>query len=379
VSSATPSNQSPPSEVPGGSAPAVLIVVPWLGHGGADQVALDILQQLVATGHRVIVACTDPARNERLTDASAAGAEVWELPRLTSAARVGTLLVNIAHRSGAEIVHIINSRPGFDSAMALRELRPRPAIVGHLVGEEGPGGGFPAYVAALAAGIDLFICVSEDLTGVMRDHGIAPDRMAVVRPAIDTQRFQPATAQVGRVGPLRVIMPARLSHEKDPLLAIDSIAAARLAGIDVTLTLTGDGPMRSEVEDAARRPGVAGHVTVAGVVDDMDEQYRRHDVVLLTSRFEAVPLAICEGMASGLPVVAPRVGGIPEIVDATCGMLVDDRTPTAFARALADVADHTTRVRMGEASRRRAEELLSAEAAASALNEAWARARSMVA
>lgn len=355
------------------------MVVPWLGHGGADQVALDATAHLSAAGYRVVLACTEPAAHERMADAAATADEVWDIASIASPARAPQALVDLAHRSGAGIVHIINSRLAFDTVGLLRQLDPRPAIIGHLVGEEGPGGGFPSYAAMVAPDLDLFICISDDLRGIMVSRGVDGSRIAVVRPAIDLERFRPDEGPQAVGAPLRVLMPARLSDEKDPLLAIAAIDAATRAGTDVVLTLTGDGPLRPAVEEAARRPGTAGRVRVAGVIADMAPEYRKHDVVLLTSRFEALPLAICEGMASGLPVVAPRVGGIPEIVDASCGILVDDRTPAAFAGALARMDDPAARALMGAGGRQRAMDMLSAEAAEAALDEAYEHARSQVA
>lgn len=118
--------------------------------------------------------------------------------------------------------------------------------------------------------------------------------------------------------------------------------------------------------------GLSDRAKLTGAVADIREQYQAHDLVLLTSRYEATPLAACEGMACGLPVVAPAVGGIPEIVDDEVGAAIVERTPDAFAATIARFTDEHARFQAGIAARLRAEALFGPATTQEALLNAYA-------
>ncbi len=333
--------------------------------------ALDLIADLTADGVEVMVATTHPASNDRVDDARARGADVRVLSDLVPRAMVTWAIVDLARRHRVDVVHVLNSREGYDAIPALSQLVPAPRVVAHLQGEEGPGRGYPHYACALyAGGIDMAIAVSDDLAGIVEGYGMPPDRIRVVRPTIDLQHFMQSPFD-GAAGPLRVLMPARISDDKDPLLAVRAIAAAREGGLDVTLTLAGDGPLMPDVRREVAHLGLTDQVSLPGIVDDMATAYASHDVVMLTSRFEASPLAICEAMACGVPVVAPAIGGIPELVGDDAGILVSERAPAAIAAALAALADPHTREAIGRRGRQRAEALLSRNATSDAMRTAY--------
>jgi glycosyltransferase involved in cell wall biosynthesis len=144
------------------------------------------------------------------------------------------------------------------------------------------------------------------------------------------------------------------------------VAAAALAQLrDVhprlRLLVAGDGPGRAEV---ARALAPLGPVAVmAGHRDDVGAVLDASDVLIHPTRVDAFPTTLLEAMAAGLPVVATAVGGIPEIVDRSSGLLLDPpAAPAALAAALdALLTDPELRRRMGEAGRRRYAEQFSAE------------------
>jgi glycosyltransferase involved in cell wall biosynthesis len=142
------------------------------------------------------------------------------------------------------------------------------------------------------------------------------------------------------------------------------------------LTLAGSGEIE-RVRRAADDHGVARSVATPGWTSGEGKAalLGSASVFVLPSHFEALPMAVLEAMAAGLPVVATRVGGIPDvIVDGCEGLLVEPRDPAALTRALDGLlADPARRAAMGAAARRRAQETFSAEAIVPRIEAIWAR------
>ncbi len=112
-----------------------------------------------------------------------------------------------------------------------------------------------------------------------------------------------------------------------------------LAGCPGTrFLLVGDGPLRGSIEKLAQSLGIAQYLHFTGYRPDTAELARIYDVGILSSRVEVHPISLIEIMAAGVPVVAPRVGGIPEIVeDGVSGLLVRPGDPESLAKGILKV------------------------------------------
>ncbi|MBV8562427.1 MAG: glycosyltransferase family 4 protein [Actinobacteria bacterium] len=126
-------------------------------------------------------------------------------------------------------------------------------------------------------------------------------------------------------------------------------------GVDAVLCLVGDGPDREELEQKAHELGVVKRCLFVGYQEDVARFYDAFDAVLLPSANEGTPVSVIEGLAAGRPVVATRVGGVPDVVrDGVDGFLADVGDTEALARCLAELAaDPELRERMGASGRER--------------------------
>lgn len=124
------------------------------------------------------------------------------------------------------------------------------------------------------------------------------------------------------------------------------------------MLLVGDGPWRPTLEHQARMLGVTEFVHFAGVRNDIPALLAASDLFCLPSRTEGLGIAAIEAMASGLPVVASRVGGLPEVVeDGVTGLLVPPDDTAALAEALVRILEDRHRAaQMGDAGRTRAKQ-----------------------
>ncbi len=199
--------------------------------------------------------------------------------------------------------------------------------------------------------IDHFIAVSEFQRGKMVEYGLEPRRITTVPNFIDTRGYAVADGP----GEYAVYL-GRLERIKglETLLA----AAERLP--DLPLVIVGDGPLRATLEARLRAPGL-GHVRLAGFVagEELRALVRSSLCVVLPSEwYETFGLVLLEAFASGRPVVASRIGGIPEVVrDGHDGLLFPPGSVDELTRALAWMAAHRDdAAEMGRRGRRKVEQ-----------------------
>jgi hypothetical protein len=118
-------------------------------------------------------------------------------------------------------------------------------------------------------------------------------------------------------GTLRLINTAMMhNHSKGHSVLLQAVAELRKRGVAIELTLIGDGALRHEFETQATRLGLGDHVAFLGIVDAdrVLDLVAQHDLFVLPSYQEGMPRAMLEAMATGTPVIASNVGGIPEVL-----------------------------------------------------------------
>ena len=183
---------------------------------------------------------------------------------------------------------------------------------------------------------DEVVALSDHNRAQLEGHlGLEPGRCTVIPNAVPAALFAPADASA-RDRARRsldlgdaptVLFVGTLSWEKAPAVAVTAIGLLT----DAHLVIAGDGPERADLEAIAQRVA-PGRVTFVGSVTDTASLYAASDLLLLTSRTEAMPGVLIEAGMAGLPVVAARVGAVPEIVlDEVTGLLVDSDRPADFA------------------------------------------------
>jgi glycosyltransferase involved in cell wall biosynthesis/dienelactone hydrolase len=180
---------------------------------------------------------------------------------------------------------------------------------------------------------------------IIERRGVPAEQVSVIPNGVDTEFFAPDDDARSSV-PL-VVCVARLVVEKDIPVLVEAFNHVRERIPDARLDIVGNGPVL-----VPQAPGVR----VLPGTDDVRAHLRRAWVFALASRRDASPNVVLEAMACGVPVVATRVGGIPELVaNGETGLLVSSRDPSALGAALSQLlADGAARKTMGDAGRQRA-------------------------
>lgn len=194
----------------------------------------------------------------------------------------------------------------------------------------------------------------------LRDEQLAEEKVVTIYNGINLNEFSPRQKDAALLEELGfnekdiiVGMVTKLAPVKDVGTALEAIAKAKKEYPGIKCIIVGGGYQRLEMEDKARTLGINGNVKLLGLRDDISRMLSIMDVFLLTSLSEGFPNSILEAMACGLPVVATKVGGIPEVVtDNRSGILVESNNPAATATAIIRLLkDENLRKDMGRCAR----------------------------
>jgi glycosyltransferase involved in cell wall biosynthesis len=225
--------------------------------------------------------------------------------------------------------------------------------------------GFRRVERWLARASTALVAVSPQVRDELVALDVAPpQRFAVVRLGIELQerivsKADQRTERRRMLGIPRDSFAVGWIGRMTPVKRLGAVlsAFARLleTGVDARLCLVGDGPDREWVERRAHELGIMRHTVFLGYQEDVGPLYAALDALVLPSRNEGTPVSAIEALAAGLPVVATRVGGVPDVVrDGIDGFLVDPRRRGELVDRLARLAaDPHLRARMGTAGRER--------------------------
>jgi sugar transferase (PEP-CTERM/EpsH1 system associated) len=194
--------------------------------------------------------------------------------------------------------------------------------------------------------VSHYVALSKDLERYLREAIRVPQRrITQIYNGVDIDLFHPSPDGREAIGPYSdprhfvVGTVGRMQPVKDQVTLVR--AMIELWRTDeslrrrLRLALVGDGPLRAEIEELLRRESVTDLVWFAGARDDVPRLMRGLDLFVLPSLAEGVSNTLLEAMASGLPVLATRVGGNPELVEeGRSGMLVPPAEPHAMAFAI---------------------------------------------
>ena len=210
-----------------------------------------------------------------------------------------------------------------------------------------------------------------------REIGLPSERRRTLPMGVNTTSFSPLLdPRDSEGGPLRLVTVARLSEGKGHRYALAALRDLLDRGVEVTYTIIGSGPDRGQIEAQIAELRLADRVRFTGSLREeaVLAELRSADVFLLPSVgvFEASPVAVMEAMSCGVPVVASRIGGTPDMIaDGVDGFLVGQGNVADLAAAIQRLArDPALRRSIAVAARNRAVEAFDSRARARQLVEA---------
>jgi len=222
---------------------------------------------------------------------------------------------------------------------------------------------------------NIFTVTQHNRLALAQDLGMPVEAIGVIPNGVDTQRFRP-TVHAG--GPPVVGTVGNLTSVKNHELLVRAFAAMQQQAptLDAHLRIAGEGPLRGPLERLIVQLGLEEHCQLVGRIHDVPGFLAELDMFVLPSRSEAHPNALLEAMASGLPCLATKVGGVGEVLDGgCCGRLVPPGNVDALATGMLDLLqDHTARCQLGRLARTRAYRFYSLTSMAQAYAELYEQA-----
>ena len=269
-------------------------------------------------------------------------------------------------RSRADLIHVITPDPSAMVMISAAHAAGLPALYQELGTPYHPPE-FESYYEQFTSVLPLcseVAALSPRLAEQCRDRLPGARPLSVLPITTDDAPCASHAREDGRRGRgITFGFAARLEPLKGPLVLIDAFAAASRTLADVNLRIAGTGGQHREAVARAERLGVAGRCDFTPVYTRPEQKSAfmcSLDVFVLPSLTEGTPNSIAEAMAHGLPVIATRVGGIPDVVTPETGILVPPEDAGALARAMSHMAsDRSLCERMGRAAKERYEKLFS--------------------
>jgi len=289
--------------------------------GGGERVALGLIRSLLARGWRVSATCC------------------------------GEPLAAAIAETGAE-VSVISMRGGglFFALKLMADLcRLRPGIISSHLNRASLAAGLIGKLCRVPSishihGLnnqsyyrfsDCLIAVSKAVNEHLATQNTAHRNIRVIANRID----KPALAPKKTAGePLRLVITAKLHKNKGHLWALEAIARNIGQIGDIRITILGEGPERTALEKYCNNSCLKNRVVFHGFVKDPEAFYPDIDIAMLPSLGEGIPLSLLEAMRWGIPCIASRIGGIPEIVeDGQNGILVAPGNEASLIEAIRQV------------------------------------------
>jgi N-acetyl-alpha-D-glucosaminyl L-malate synthase BshA len=330
--------------------------------GGSGVIAAELGMELAARGHEVHLFSYRPPFRLRPHSERFAWHEIaipryplFEYPSYGMAAACKVAEVDL------ELLHVHYAYPHALSAflakeMSGRKLRTVTTLHGTdlmLVGQDA------SFARATRFGIERSDAVTA-VSRFLRDKTLAWSEVTrpieVIPDFVDTRRFSPEWTLETTIIHVSNFRPVKRT---DDALRAFYLIRRRMAA---TLLVVGSGPGEGAARELAERLGIASSVRFMGEDPDMARHLRGAGLLLSTSEFEGFGMAPLEAMACGVPVVTTNSGGVREVVSDSCARVTDVGDVEALAAAAVELLQDGERARsMGEAGRRRAEEMFDVE------------------
>lgn len=371
----------------------LLFMMPHMEVGGGEKVCLDILSNLDPAKYAISILTTRDKPHAWYDRFRVVTENIWHLPEKLTESQAQIVVSHVLERLRIQLIVINHSRTGYTLLPCIKKMFPQIActdiiqgglasalaqkessdsmvdFIHRLKGQVKTTPDIAEFSAPYASLLNRRIAINEDVKArLIADYQIPSHSITIILNGIDTEYFDREKVSAGGFREKyglqehgRVVsFIGRLSVTKHPEFVVAVAKQLRERGqTDVTFFIAGDGSEAERVRQQIEDSGLDGTVIMTGYVDEPRTLLRDTDILFQCSEVEGLPLVILEAMAMSVPVVATRIGGIPELIDnGEHGFLLpfDENFLTASAESIIKLfSDPILYREMARKSRKRAE------------------------
>ena len=336
----------------------ILIAMPFLVIGGAERLISEVATYLSAHGFRIVVVTTEyvyPVYGDSTPWFEKATAEIYHLPRFLEPNRWQEFICYLLETRNVSLLWIVGSRVFYELLPRIKSAHPELKVIDLLFNTVG----HTASNRKHASSFDRILVENQEVAAWLVEAGELPEKVLQVPSGVDLEAFRPfgksacVLNQLG-IAPDSFIagFSGRLSEEKDPEGFL-KIARACRDDPRLVFLMTGAGPLAEQVEQRIEKMALGDSLRFLGQVEHVRNYMSTYDVLILPSRFDGRPVAVLESLALGVPVIASRVGALPELIqDGVTGFLCEPGDVKAFAERIRWLAAHPEEHRRMKAAAR---------------------------
>jgi glycosyltransferase involved in cell wall biosynthesis/SAM-dependent methyltransferase len=355
---------------PAGLEITILIAMPFFIVGGAERLLSEIAAHLGAHGFRIVLVTTEyvyPIYGDSTSWFERSTAEIYQLPRFLEPERWQEFIDYLLATRHVSLLWIVGSRVLYELLPRIKAGHPGLKVIDLLFNTVGHTASHRKYATCF----DKVLVENREVATWLAEAGEQPGKILQIPSGVDLDVLRPQPGPARIRGELGIAPDAfiagysgRLSDEKDPEAFLEIARQCRRQPRLVFL-MTGAGPLADQVRRRIDKLALGSSLRFLGQVETVSDYMSAYDVLVLPSRFDGRPVAVLESLALGVPVIASRVGALPDLVqEGVTGFLCEPGDTGAVAERIRWLAAHP-------------EEHLRMKAAARAFAEAELDARQM--
>ena len=340
----------------------LLIAMPFLTLGGAETVISRIAGHLVEKGFHITLITTnfvEPEMADTTPWFEVSTSEIYHLPRFLNESEWKDFIFYLITTRRIDIAWVIGSSFFYGLMPEIISYFPNICIVDMLFNTVGHTGSNRQYNYC----IDINLTENQEVKQWLIDHGEDPERIVTCINGVDVTAYSPLMKKSedmilksGKDYSMIVGFCGRFSEEKGPDYFLEIVGQME-SDDDIGFIMIGDGPLFQKTLDHIQARGLADRIHCFGMVNDVRPCLGDCDVLVLPSRVDGRPNAVLQALAMGVPVVASRVGALPEIIqDGSNGFLCQVGHIDEFVSHIKMLSsDPRLRANLGQNARRYAE------------------------
>lgn len=324
----------------------ILIAMPFFIVGGAERLLSEIAAHLGSHGFRVILVTTEyvyPIYGDSTAWFERATAEIYQLPRFLEPGRWQEFIDYLLETRDVSLLWIVGSRVFYELLPKIKSGHPALKVIDLLFNTVGHTANNRKY----AEHIDRILVENREVATWLIEAGEPAGNIEQIPSGVDLDLLRPRSEPTGVLDMLGIAPDAfvagysgRLSEEKDPDAFLDIARACRKDSRLVFL-MTGAGPLSDQVQKRIEKLALGSAFRFLGQVETVSDYMSSYGVLVLPSKFDGRPVAVLESLALGVPVIASRVGALPELIqEGVTGFLCEPGDVDAFAERIRWLAGH---------------------------------------